>query len=330
MTVRKIQNEKESVVILRTLKAAGVRAKGEKISRKKLFRNNLGLYVMLLPGLIYILVFKYLPMYGITIAFQDFNIFKGVMGSEWVGMANFEKMFSDPEFYQVFMNTLIISISKLVVLFPLPIVAALMINEIHTAWFKKTTQTIIYLPHFISWVIVAGIFTSLLSPSSGLVNMLITALGGEPVSFMMSNDWFRKVLVFSDGWKETGYGAVVYIAAIAGVDQQLYEAARVDGAGRLRTIWSITLPSIATTIVLMLILRLGSILEAGTEQILAMYNPTVYQTGDVIGTYVYRMGLGQQQYSMTTAVGLFNSVVGFILVVSGNFFSKKISGSSIW
>ncbi|HIT85657.1 MAG TPA: sugar ABC transporter permease [Candidatus Ornithomonoglobus intestinigallinarum] len=285
---------------------------------------------MLLPGLIYILVFKYLPMYGITIAFQDFNIFKGVMGSEWVGMANFEKMFSDPEFYQVFMNTLIISISKLVVLFPLPIVAALMINEIHTAWFKKTTQTIIYLPHFISWVIVAGIFTSLLSPSSGLVNMLITALGGEPVSFMMSNDWFRKVLVFSDGWKETGYGAVVYIAAIAGVDQQLYEAARVDGAGRLRTIWSITLPSIATTIVLMLILRLGSILEAGTEQILAMYNPTVYQTGDVIGTYVYRMGLGQQQYSMTTAVGLFNSVVGFILVVSGNFFSKKISGSSIW
>ncbi len=317
-------------MILRTLKAAGVRAKGEKISRKKLFRNNLGLYVMLLPGLIYILVFKYLPMYGITIAFQDFNIFKGVMGSEWVGMANFEKMFSDPEFYQVFMNTLIISISKLVVLFPLPIVAALMINEIHTAWFKKTTQTIIYLPHFISWVIVAGIFTSLLSPSSGLVNMLITALGGEPVSFMMSNDWFRKVLVFSDGWKETGYGAVVYIAAIAGVDQQLYEAARVDGAGRLRTIWSITLPSIATTIVLMLILRLGSILEAGTEQILAMYNPTVYQTGDVIGTYVYRMGLGQQQYSMTTAVGLFNSVVGFILVVSGNFFSKKISGSSIW
>lgn len=317
-------------MILRTLKAAGVRANGEKISRKKLFRNNLGLYVMLLPGLIYILVFKYLPMYGITIAFQDFNIFKGVMGSEWVGMANFEKMFSDPEFYQVFMNTLIISISKLVVLFPLPIVAALMINEIHTAWFKKTTQTIIYLPHFISWVIVAGIFTSLLSPSSGLVNMLITALGGEPVSFMMSNDWFRKVLVFSDGWKETGYGAVVYIAAIAGVDQQLYEAARVDGAGRLRTIWSITLPSIATTIVLMLILRLGSILEAGTEQILAMYNPTVYQTGDVIGTYVYRMGLGQQQYSMTTAVGLFNSVVGFILVVSGNFFSKKISGSSIW
>ncbi len=320
-------------MILRTLKAAGVRAKGEKISRKKLFRNNLGLYVMLLPGLIYILVFKYLPMYGITIAFQDFNIFnifKGVMGSEWVGMANFEKMFSDPEFYQVFMNTLIISISKLVVLFPLPIVAALMINEIHTAWFKKTTQTIIYLPQFISWVIVAGIFTSLLSPSSGLVNMLITALGGEPVSFMMSNDWFRKVLVFSDGWKETGYGAVVYIAAIAGVDQQLYEAARVDGAGRLRTIWSITLPSIATTIVLMLILRLGSILEAGTEQILAMYNPTVYQTGDVIGTYVYRMGLGQQQYSMTTAVGLFNSVVGFILVVSGNFFSKKISGSSIW
>ncbi len=305
-------------------------SKADRVSKKKLFRNNIGLYVMLLPGLIYLIVFKYLPMYGIAIAFQDFNIFQGVSGSEWVGMANFAKIFSDPEFYRIFTNTLIISISKLLILFPLPIIIALILNEIRSPWYKKTTQTIIYLPHFISWVIVAGIFTSLLSPSSGLVNIIITALGGEPVSFMMSNSWFRKVLVFSDGWKETGYSAVVYIAAIAGVDQQLYEAAKVDGAGRLRMIWSITLPSIATTIVLMLILRLGTILEAGTEQILAMYNPTVYQTGDVIGTYVYRMGLGQQQYSTTTAVGLFNSVVGFILVVSGNFFSKKISGSSIW
>lgn len=315
---------------MKTAKIARTKRKTSLVNKKKLFLNNIGLYIMLLPGLLYIIIFKYLPMYGITIAFQDFNIFKGIAESEWVGMAHFKKIFSDPEFYQVFKNTLIISVSKLVFLFPLAIVVALMLNEVRSVWFKKTAQTVVYLPHFISWVIVAGIFTSILSPSSGLVNIIITALGGNPVSFMMSNAWFRKILVFSDGWKETGYSAVVYIAAIAGVDQQLYEAAKVDGAGRLRMIWSITLPGIATTIVLLLILRLGSILEAGTEQILAMYNPTVYQSGDVIGTYVYRMGLGQQQYSMTTAVGLFNSVAGFILVVSGNFLSKKISGSSIW
>ena len=316
--------------VLKAAKIAKTKEKTALVNKKKLFFNNIGLYLMLLPGLLYIIIFKYLPMYGITIAFQDFNIFKGIAGSEWVGMANFKKIFMDPEFYQVFKNTLIISVSKLVFLFPLPIIVALMLNEVRSVWFKKTAQTVVYLPHFISWVIVAGIFTSILSPSSGLVNMIITACGGDPVSFMMSNTWFRKILVFSDGWKETGYSAVVYIAAISGIDQQLYEAAKVDGAGRLRTIWSITLPSIATTIVLLLILRLGTILEAGTEQILAMYNPTVYQTGDVIGTYVYRMGLGQQQYSITTAVGLFNSVVGFILVVGGNFFSKRISGSSIW
>lgn len=230
----------------------------------------------------------------------------------------------------MFKNTLLISIYKIVFLFPLPIIVALLLNEVNSTLFKKSTQTIIYLPYFLSWVVVAGIFTSLLSPTSGLLNKLITSLGGEPVAFMMSNKWFRSVLVTSAGWKEIGYNAVVYIAAISGIDQQLYDAAKVDGAGRFKRMIHITLPGISTTIVLLLILRLGSVLEAGTEQILLMYNPTVYETGDVIGTYVYRMGLGQQQYSMTTAVGLFNSVVGFILVIGGNFFSKKISGSSIW
>lgn len=305
--------------------------KKEKLKEKKrLFLNNIGLYIMLIPGLLYLIIFKYLPMYGITIAFQDYNIFDGVSGSEWVGLKNFYEMFTDADFYQVFWNTLIISIYKIIFLFPLPIIVAILVNEIRHDTYKKLTQTFIYIPHFISWIVVAGIFTTLLSPSSGLINQIITHFGGEPIAFLMSNKWFRTILVASDGWKETGYSAVVYIAAISGIDQQLYEAAKVDGAGRLRTIWHITLPGIATTIVLLLILRLGSILEAGTSQILVMYNPTVYKTGDVIGTYVYRMGLGQQEYSFTTAVGLFNSLVGFILVVSGNYFSKKISGSSIW
>lgn len=312
-------------------KSLGKKTSQKSFSKKrKLFRNNIDLYLLLLPGIIYLILFKYLPMYGVVIAFQDFDVFKGVSGSEWVGFANFKKIFADPEFYGVFKNTLLISIYKIVFLFPLPIIVALLLNEVNSTLFKKSTQTIIYLPYFLSWVVVAGIFTSLLSPTSGLLNKLITSLGGEPVAFMMSNKWFRSVLVTSAGWKEIGYNAVVYIAAISGIDQQLYDAAKVDGAGRFKRMIHITLPGISTTIVLLLILRLGSVLEAGTEQILLMYNPTVYETGDVIGTYVYRMGLGQQQYSMTTAVGLFNSVVGFILVIGGNFFSKKISGSSIW
>ena len=301
--------------------------KGEKL---KLFRNNFDLYLLLIPGLVYLFMFKYLPMYGILIAFQDYNMFKGIAGSEWVGLKHFMNMFSQAEFYQLFRNTLCISIYKLVFLFPIQIFIALLLNEIHVTWFKKTTQTIIYIPHFLSWVIVAGIFQTLLSPSSGIVNQVIQKLGGEPVSFLMSKEWFRTVLVVSSGWRSTGYSAVVYIAAIAGIDQELYEAATVDGAGKIRQILHITLPGISTTIVLMLILKLGQIMDAGTEQILLMYNPTVYEVGDVIGTYVYRIGLGKQEYSFSTAVGLFNSVIGFILVISGNFVSRKVSGSSIW
>lgn len=301
-----------------------------KKKRQGLMRGYYDLYLLLIPGLLYLLIFKYMPMYGIAIAFQDYNIFDGISGSKWVGFQNFAKMFTGEDFYKIFTNTLILSVYKILFLFPLPILMAILLNEIRHVSFRKITQTIVYIPHFLSWVIVASIFSTLLSPTSGLVNQLISNLGGEPISFLMSQKWFRTVMVICDGWKETGYSAVVYIAAIAGIDQQLYEAATVDGAGRIRQIFHITLPGISTTIVLLLVLRLGSILEAGTEQLLLMYNPTVYEVGDVIGTYVYRMGLGKQQYSFTTAVGLFNSVVGLILVVAGNFVSRKISGSSIW
>jgi putative aldouronate transport system permease protein len=288
------------------------------------------LYLLALPMILFYVVFVYIPMYGIVIAFQDFNIFAGVSGSEWVGLTQFEKLIHSDEFLQVLVNTLLISLYKIVILFPIPIVLALLLNEVRRMFFKRTIQTIIYLPHFLSWVIISGLFLNILSPSGGIVNEIIRSLGGQPISFMTDNDLFRSVVVFTAGWKEVGWNAIVFIAAIAGIEQEQYEAASIDGAGRIRQMISISLPGILPIIMLMLILRIGSLLEAGTEQILTMYNPLVYENGDVIGTFVYRMGLGQQDYSFSTAVGLFNSAVGFLLIVIGNMLSRKFLQRSIW
>ncbi|WP_145036580.1 sugar ABC transporter permease [Paenibacillus sp. Y412MC10] len=298
--------------------------------RWKLIRGNLDMYLLLIPGLVFLLLFKYTPMYGIVIAFQDFNIFGGISGSEWVGMAQFGRLLQSDEFLQVLVNTLLISLYKITILFPIPIVIALMLNEVRRMFFKRTIQTIIYLPHFLSWVIISGLFLNILSPTGGIVNEIIRSFGGEPISFFTDNSLFRSLVVFTAGWKEIGWNAIVFIAAIAGIEQEQYEAAAIDGAGRIRQMWSISLPGMLPTIVLMFILRIGSLLEAGTEQILTMYNPLVYETGDVIGTYVYRMGLGQQDYSFSTAVGLFNSAVGFLLIVMGNMLSRKFLNRSIW
>lgn len=299
-------------------------------SKWKLAMRNLDYYLLLIPGLIFLLIFKYTPMYGVVIAFQDFNIFEGISGSDWVGFEQFQKLIHSEEFAQVFTNTLLISVYKIVLLFPIPILIALILNEVRVMVFKRTIQTIIYLPHFLSWVIISGLFITILSPSGGLINNIIQWFGGEPISFFMSNSYFRSVVVFTAGWKEVGWNAIVFIAAISGIDQEQYEAASIDGAGRIRKMLYISLPGILPTIVLMFILRLGNVLEAGTEQILTMYNPVVYQTGDVIGTFVYRVGLGKMDYSFSTAVGLFNSVVGFILVISGNYLSKKLLNRGIW
>ncbi|KRE58076.1 protein lplB [Paenibacillus sp. Soil750] len=298
--------------------------------RWKLVVTNYDLYLLLIPGILFLLIFKYAPMYGIIIAFQDFNIFDGFMGSKFVGLDQFEKLIHSEEFYQVFVNTLLISVYKIVLLFPIPIIIALFLNEVRKAFFKKTIQTIIFLPHFLSWVIISGLFINILSPSGGLVNNVIEWFGGTPISFFLDNQFFRSVVVFTAGWKESGWNAIIFIAAIAGIEQEQYEAASIDGAGRIRQMLHITLPGIVPTIVLILILRMGYLLEAGTEQILTMYNSVVYQSGDVIGTFVYRQGLGQQDYSFSTAVGLFNSLVGFILIVAGNELSKKLIKRSIW
>ncbi len=286
--------------------------------------------MLLIPGLLFLLLFKYTPLYGVLIAFQDFNIFDGIRGSEWVGLEQFHKLVQSEEFGQVFMNTLLISVYKIVLLFPVPILIALVLNEVRLMFFKRTIQTIIYLPHFLSWVIISGLFVTILSTSGGLVNNIIQWFGGEPISFFVSNQYFRSLVVFTAGWKEVGWNAIVFIAAIAGIDQEQYEAASIDGAGRIRRMLYISLPGILPTVVLMFILRLGSVLDAGTEQILTMYNPVVYETADVIGTFVYRIGLGKMDYSFSTAVGLFNSVVGFILIVSGNYISRKLLKRGIW
>ncbi|MCU6712673.1 ABC transporter permease subunit [Paenibacillus sp. J5C_2022] len=293
-------------------------------------RRDWDLYLMLIPGILFLLLFKYTPMYGIVIAFKDFNIFDGLKASPWVGWTNFERLFSSPDFGVVFRNTLIISLYKIVFLFPLPIVVAILMNEIRNMIFKRSIQTVVYLPHFLSWVIVSGLFIDLLSTDGGIVNRIIVSLGGEPIRFFMDTDVFRSVLVTSAGWKEVGWSTIIYLASIASIDPQLYEAAKIDGAGRFRQIMHITLPGLIPVIILMFILRLGHILEAGTEQILVMYNSLVYSVADVIGTYVYRIGLGQQDYSFSTAVGLFDSVVGLFLILTGNYLSRKFLQRGLW
>jgi putative aldouronate transport system permease protein len=294
------------------------------------FKRDWQLHILLVPALLCLIIFKYTPMYGLIIAFQDFNIFAGISGSDWVGLANFKKLFTSPEFLNVLRNTLLISIYKIVFLFPIPIILAVLLNEIKNTIFKKSVQTVIYLPHFLSWIIVSGLFINILSINGGIVNNIIEKIGGQPILFFMEPKLFRGLLVLTEGWKEVGWGTIVYLAAITGIEQEQYEAARIDGANKFQQIKSITLPGIAPTIVLMFILRLGSLLEAGTEQIMAMYNPVVYNVSDVIGTYVYRVGLGTSDYSFSTAVGLFNSVVAFILVVGGNYLCRKFLDRSIW
>ncbi|WP_020617099.1 ABC transporter permease [Paenibacillus daejeonensis] len=293
-------------------------------------RREWDLYLLLLPGILFLLLFKYTPMYGIIIAFKDFNIFAGFADSPWVGGKHFAKLFTSPDFRIVLMNTIIISLLKIVILFPLPIIIALMLNELRKMVFKRTVQTIVYLPHFLSWVIVAGLFIDLLSTDGGLVNKLLSSLGMQQISFFLDNSVFRSVLITSAGWKETGWSTIVYLAAFSMIDPSLYEAAKMDGASKMRQLWHVTLPGIAPIIVLMFILRLGNILEAGTEQILVMYNPVVYKVSDVIGTYVYRMGLGNQDYSFTTAVGMFEAVISFTLVIVGNSMSRKYLQRGIW
>lgn len=293
-------------------------------------RRDYDLYVMLLPALAVLLVFKYVPIYGAIIAFKDYNILKGIWESDWVGLDHFRELFQSDKFYSVFTNTLLINFYKLVFQFPLPIMLALMINEVRNVAFKRISQSITYLPHFLSWVVVSAIFINLLSPTTGIIGRLASWLDGNTIMFMTDERFFRAILVISAAWRESGWSSIIYLAAILSIDTQLYEAAKIDGAGKLRQIWHITLPGIRSVIVFIIMLRLGHALSNDIEQVLMFYSPMVYNVGDVLGTYVYRIGIGQLKYSFTTAVGLFQSVIGFILILIANTISKKIGERGLW
>ncbi|MFF2324086.1 ABC transporter permease [Agrobacterium sp. NPDC058088] len=293
-------------------------------------RRDWQLYLLLAPMLIWFAVFLYKPMYGLVIAFQDFSIFRGIEKSPWVGFANFVELFQNDMFIRSFWNTITISGLGLIFAFPVPIILALMFNEIQSGVARSWAQTVVYLPHFISVVIVAGIVINFLSPSIGIVNLMLKGLGFEPIYFLTQPEWFRPVYIGSSVWKEAGFESIVYLAAIAGVSPTLYESARVDGASRWQMMWRITLPCILPTIVIMLIIRIGNLVEVGFEYIILLYRPSTYETADVVSTFIYRTGLQGTQYDLATAAGLFNAVIAFVLVYSANRISRKVSSTSLW
>lgn len=305
--------------------------KPKKNKTLKYVKENIWLYILLLPVLTYIVIFKYLPMFGIVIAFQNFNFVDGILGSEWIGLDNFRVLFSsDGEFWKILSNSLILSVYNLLFGFPLPIIVAILLNEIRNKVFLRFSQTAIYLPHFISWVVISGMVMNFLSPNGGIVNHIITALGGEPIGFMTNPKYFRSILVISTIWKETGWGTIIYLAAITGIDQELYEAADIDGANRLQKMLHITLPSLKGTIVVLFIMRLGNILDNGFEPVFLLHNTLTLDVADVFELYTYRMGIQLGQYGYSTAVGIFKSIVGFVLIMTSNTIVRKMGESSIW
>lgn len=285
--------------------------------------------LMLIPGFVLLILFSIIPMSGIVIAFEKYVPAKGIWGSKWIGWKNFEYMFSLPDSRAIFTNTLVIALSKILLQLIVPVFVAIMMGEIRTVWFKRTIQTVIYLPHFLSWVVLGGIITNMCS-LDGIVNKMVTALGGQPIMFLASNAWFRKVVILTDTWKEFGFGTVIYMAAMTGIDESLYESAQIDGATRMQRIWYITLPGILSTVILMATLSLGNVLNAGFEQILTMYNPLVYETGDILDTYVYRMGIENAQYGLATAVGLMKSALSMFLIIASYYLAGRFANYSIF
>lgn len=302
---------------------------GERIKRE--FSRNKYLYLLAIPFVAYYLIFHYGPMYGLLMAFQDFNIADGIAGSPFIGFDNFIKFFNSRYFFRLMKNTLWISVCSIVWGFPAPLILALLLNEVKCKWFKKSVQTITYLPHFISLVVVCGMMVQFLS-RDGFITNLLSGLGLiEKTNLLAVKEYFVSIYVVSGIWQEIGWGTIIYLAALSGVDEQLYEAAEIDGANRFRQLISITLPSIAPTIIMLLILRVGQVMSVGFEKIILLYNPQTYETADVLSTYIYRYGLGGSfDYGYTTAIGLFTSVINFIMVISANIVSKKTSETSLW
>lgn len=285
---------------------------------------------MLLPGILYFLIFKYAPMWGLLISFQNYQPFLGIFRSPWVGFKHFERFLLSPTFFQLFRNTILLAVYNLFFFFPLPIVLALMINEIRSFAFKRIVQTLTYIPHFFSWVVIAGITYLLFTTEGGLVNELIVKAGGTKIPFLTSPDWFRPIITLQNIWRDVGWGTIVFMATLAGIDPQLYEAATIDGASRWHQLLHITLPSLRSTVVILLVLRLGRFLDTGFEQIFLMLNAMNREVGDVFDTYVYDIGIIQGQYSYSTAIGMFKSIVCLILVIVSNKIAKKYGEEGVY
>ena len=295
----------------------------------KNYRANRMLYWLILPVLIYVLIFNYIPMGGLLIAFQDYSITKGFWGSKWIGLKNFQSFFSGIFFGRTLTNTLVLSLQDMLFSFPAPILLALMLNEVKRLRFKKVIQTVSYMPHFISLVVVASLVKEF-TTSSGIVATIVSALGGTPKNYLSMPQYFRSIFVISNIWQSIGFGSIIYLAAISGVNDELYEAACIDGANRIQQLFHVTLPGIASTVMIMLIMRCGQIMSVNFEKVLLLYSPSTYETSDVIMTYVYRMGIVKQKIGYSTAVGLFNSVVAFLLIVTANALSRKYTEISMF
>jgi putative aldouronate transport system permease protein len=302
---------------------------GRKVPWGRALRRDWRLYSLALVPLLFFLVFRYVPMLGNVIAFRRFQPGGSIFGEDWVGLRYVLMFLADPTFWQVFTNTFVIGALTLLFCFPLPIVLALLLNEVRVRWFQRFVQTVSYLPHFLSIVIVAGMLMQLLSVE-GTVNQLVRVFGGEPIPFLQRPEWFRTIYVSSEVWQTVGWGTILYLAALTTIDENLYEAARIDGAGRLRQTWHVTLPGIRPTMVTLLILNIGTFMAVGFEKILLLYNPLTYPTADVISTYLFRMGLLSNNFSYAAAIGLFEAVIGLTLILSANAISRRTVGASLW
>lgn len=294
------------------------------------FRMNWSIYLLFVPILIYLIIFHYLPMFGIVMAFQDFNPVKGFFGSEFVGLKNFIDFFSNPSFLQILRNTLVISLMGIFLGMPASILLALLLNEIYLLKFKKVVQTISYMPYFVSTVVIAGLVIEFVSTNGVITNLLVSIFGIERQNLLTNAGYFWGINFFSDLWQGLGYGSIIYIAAISGVSQEQHEAAAIDGASRLKRVWHVTLPAIRPTIITMLVMRMGMVMTVGFDKILLLYNPSIYETADVVSTHVARMGLNRMQYSYSAAAGLFNSVIGTTLLIASNMLSRKLADTSIY
>jgi len=298
--------------------------------RKDMLRDKY-LYLFLLPGLTYFLLFKYAPLYGELIAFKNFRVMDGIWGSEWVGFKHFNRLWHDKDFWMILRNTLLLNLYNIVFVFPAPIVLAILLNEVRTNWFKRILQNALYLPHFISWVVLGGILISILSPSTGIINIILAKVFHiDPVYFMASKFWWPIVFTVSSIWQTAGWGTILYLAAMGNIDPQLYEAAKIDGASKLRLIMHVTIPGIRGTIAILLILQMGKVMDVGFEQVFNLQNSAVFSVADVISTYVYRVGLLSAQYSYATAVGLFQGIIGLILVLLVNKIIKSMGEGGMW